>query len=128
MVAVGCTTLKGSRCEWLVEKSTELGAHGLIPFTTERSQVRAAVGGFHAIKLNLQRVILLMRSVITQQLTICACTLSVTEAVTPAASSLDELTPGRCQVCWEVQTSSVSASAYLHERWMLTHLHRRISL
>lgn len=40
VVAVGCTTLKGSRCEWLVEKSTELGAHGLIPFTTERSQVR----------------------------------------------------------------------------------------
>ncbi|MEW5309925.1 MAG: hypothetical protein WDW38_001766 [Sanguina aurantia] len=38
VVAVGCTTLKGSRCEWLVEKSTELGAHGLIPFTTERSQ------------------------------------------------------------------------------------------
>lgn len=65
VVAVGCTTLKGSRCEWLVEKSTELGAHGLIPFTTERSQVRAVVGGFHAIKLNLQRVILLMRSVIT---------------------------------------------------------------
>eukprot|EP00798_Chlamydomonas_sp_ICE-L_P012727 gene12727-15973_t len=38
IVAVACTTLKGGRTEWLVEKCTELGAHSLIPLITERSQ------------------------------------------------------------------------------------------
>ncbi|EFJ51909.1 hypothetical protein VOLCADRAFT_56392, partial [Volvox carteri f. nagariensis] len=39
VVAVACTTLKGGRAEWLVEKLTELGAFMMIPLVTERSQV-----------------------------------------------------------------------------------------
>lgn len=36
IVAVACTTLKGGRADWLVEKATELGAAELIPLTTTR--------------------------------------------------------------------------------------------
>eukprot|EP00198_Chlamydomonas_reinhardtii_P013936 XP_001703273.1 hypothetical protein CHLREDRAFT_205517 [Chlamydomonas reinhardtii] len=38
VLAVACTTLKGGRAEWLVEKATELGAFMLVPLVTERSQ------------------------------------------------------------------------------------------
>ncbi|GLI69139.1 hypothetical protein VaNZ11_013696 [Volvox africanus] len=38
VVAVACTTLKGGRAEWLVEKLTELGAYMMVPVITERSQ------------------------------------------------------------------------------------------
>jgi hypothetical protein len=33
---VACTTLKGGRAEWLVEKATELGAWELTPVITAR--------------------------------------------------------------------------------------------
>jgi 16S rRNA (uracil1498-N3)-methyltransferase len=36
VVAVACTTLKGGRADWLVEKATELGAGELIPLVTSR--------------------------------------------------------------------------------------------
>lgn len=36
-LAVACTTLKGGRGDWLVEKATELGAFALLPILTERS-------------------------------------------------------------------------------------------
>lgn len=39
VVAVACTTLKGGRAEWLVEKLTELGAFMMVPLVTQRSQV-----------------------------------------------------------------------------------------
>lgn len=39
VLAVGCTTLKGSRADWLVEKATELGAAEIVPLVTQRSQV-----------------------------------------------------------------------------------------
>ncbi len=38
-LAVACTTLKGGRTDWLVEKATELGARALLPLVTQRSQV-----------------------------------------------------------------------------------------
>lgn len=48
MLAVACTTLKGGRAEWLVEKATELGAFMLVPLVTERSQVGAGGLGLGA--------------------------------------------------------------------------------
>ncbi|GFR40989.1 hypothetical protein Agub_g1654 [Astrephomene gubernaculifera] len=39
VLAVACTTLKGGRAEWLVEKAAELGAAALLPLVTERSQI-----------------------------------------------------------------------------------------
>lgn len=38
-VAVACTTLKGTRADWLIEKCVELGAFRFVPLLTERSQV-----------------------------------------------------------------------------------------
>lgn len=37
-LAVGCTTLKGGRTDWLIEKATEIGAKAVIPLLTERSR------------------------------------------------------------------------------------------
>jgi 16S rRNA (uracil1498-N3)-methyltransferase len=36
VLAAACTTLKGGRADWLVEKATELGAGELIPLITTR--------------------------------------------------------------------------------------------
>ena len=38
-LVVACGGLKGGRADWLVEKAAELGAHKLIPLTTERSAI-----------------------------------------------------------------------------------------
>ncbi|GFH21887.1 uncharacterized protein HaLaN_19267, partial [Haematococcus lacustris] len=47
VLAVACTTLKGGRAEWLVEKATELGAVELVPLVTARSQ---PVGGLDSAR------------------------------------------------------------------------------
>ena len=36
-IIIACSTLKGTRSDWLVEKCTEMGAHTLSPLLTERS-------------------------------------------------------------------------------------------
>lgn len=43
-LAVACTTLKGGRGNWLVEKATELGAFALLPILTERSHGSPRLG------------------------------------------------------------------------------------
>lgn len=45
-LAVGCLTLGGGRADWLVEKATELGAHGLVPLVTDRSNAGAGRSKF----------------------------------------------------------------------------------
>jgi len=41
-LAVACTTLKGGRADWLVEKACELGARTFVPLVTARSQPTAS--------------------------------------------------------------------------------------
>ncbi|KAF5843589.1 Alpha/beta knot methyltransferase [Dunaliella salina] len=41
-LAVACTTLKGGRADWLVEKACELGARSFVPLVTARSQPTAS--------------------------------------------------------------------------------------
>lgn len=49
VVAAACLTLKGGRTDWLVEKTTELGAHSLLPLITARSQTGTNKDKFKAL-------------------------------------------------------------------------------